>query len=101
MESGHQYSVPYEQYQNRVERAIQHNVRGISTLMHSQQWLPATYWEYAAKHFIKVARYAPTKKTQSSIPSKLMGAGDLNLSISFPFAFGDFVAVRFPDADAN
>ena len=29
----HQYSVPYEHYQNRVERLIQHNVRGISSLI--------------------------------------------------------------------
>ena len=27
----HQYSVSYEHYQNRVERLIQHNVRGISS----------------------------------------------------------------------
>ena len=37
-----QFSVPYEHYQNRVERAIQHLVRGISTLMHSQRFLPAS-----------------------------------------------------------
>ena len=41
----HQFSVPYEHYQNRVERLIQHNVRGISSLMYSQKWLPANYWE--------------------------------------------------------
>lgn len=97
----HQYSVPYEHHQNRVERLIQHNVRGISTLMHSQKWLPASFWEYAAKHFVKVARYIPTKKTGSSTPSRLMGAGDLDLSVQFPFTFGDFVAVRIPSVDAN
>ena len=31
----HQYSVPFEHYQNRVERLIQHVVRGVSALMHS------------------------------------------------------------------
>ena len=36
-----QYSVPYEHYQNRVERLIQHNVRDISFF--SQKWLPANY----------------------------------------------------------
>ena len=36
-----QFSVPYEHYQNRVERLIHHNVRGISSLMYSQKWLPA------------------------------------------------------------
>jgi hypothetical protein len=97
----HQYSVPYAHYQNRVERLIQHNVRGISSLMHSQKWLPASHWEYAAKHFVKVARHVPTKRTGQSTPSKLLGAGDLDLSTSFPFAFGDFVAVRIPEADVN
>ena len=29
----HQFSVPYEHHQNRVERLIQHNVRGISSLI--------------------------------------------------------------------
>ena len=52
----HQFSVPYEHNQNRVERLIQHNVRGISSLMYAQKWLPANYWEYAAKHFVRVSQ---------------------------------------------
>ena len=52
-----QFFVPYEHYQNRVERAIQHLVRGISVLMHSQRFLPASCWEYAAKHMVKILRY--------------------------------------------
>ena len=91
----HQFSVPYEHYQNRVERLIQHNVRGISSWMYSQKWLPANYWEYAAKHFVRVSRFVPTKKTAPSTPSH---AGDLDLSVKFLFSFGDFVAFRIPDA---
>ena len=97
----HQYSVPYEHYQNRVERLIQHNIRGISSLMYSQKWLPASYWEYAAKHFVRVSRFVPTKKSSPSTPSNLIGAGDLDLSVKFPFSFGDFVAVRIPDAEVR
>ena len=67
--------------------------------MYSQKWLPASYWEYAAKHFVRVSRFVPTKKSSPSTPSNLIGAGDLDLSIKFPFSFGDFVAVRIPDAD--
>ena len=85
----HQYSVPYEHYQNRVERLIQHNVRGISSLMYSQKWLPASYWKYAAKHFVRVSRFVPTKTSSPSTPSNLIGVGDLDLSIKFPFSFGD------------
>ena len=92
----HQTSVPYEHYQNRVERAIQSDVRAISTLMHSQKWLSATYWEYAAKHFVRVSRYIPTVRSGKSTPSSLLGAGDLDLSVKFLFSFGDFVAVTIP-----
>ena len=94
-----QFSVPYQHYQNRVERAIQDLVRGVSTLLHSQRFLPASYWEYAAKHFVKISRFIPTKKTRPDTPSRLMGAGDLDLSIRFLFTFGDFLAVRIPDQD--
>ena len=69
--------------------------------MYSQKWLPANYWEYAAKHFVRVSRYIPTKKFNHSTPSKLIGGGDLDLSVKFAFAFGDFVAVRIPDAEVK
>ena len=94
-----QFSVPYQHYQNRVERAIQDLVRGVSTLLHSQRFLPASCWEYAAKHYVKISRFIPTKKTRPSTPSRLMGAGDLDLSTRFPFVFGDFLAVRIPEPD--
>ena len=76
-----QFSVPYEHYRNRKERAI----RGISALMHSQRFLPASCWEYAAKHMVKILRYVPASKTKPETPSRLMGAGDLDLSVHFLF----------------
>ena len=95
-----QFSIPYQHYQNRVERAIQDLVRGVSTLLHSQRFLPASCWEYAAKHMVKILRYVPTKKTKpDNTPSRLMGAGDLDLSVRFLFTFGDVVAVRIPLPD--
>ena len=97
----HQTSVPYEHYQNRVERAIQSDVRAISTLMHSQKWLSAAYWEYAAKHYVRVSRYIPTVKSGKSTPSSLLGAGDLDLSVKFLFSFGDFVAVTIPPSQTK
>lgn len=97
----HQISVPYEHYQNRVERAIQHDVRSISAVMHSQQWLSASYWEYAARHFIHVSRYIPNSKTKKNTPSRLMGDSDLDLSVKFLYSFGDFVAVTIPDSNVR
>ena len=66
--------------------------------MYSKKWLPANYWEYAAKHFVRASRFVPTKKTAPFTPSHMIGAGDLDLSVKFLFPFGDFVAVRIPDA---
>ena len=57
----YQFSVPYQHYQNRVERAIQDLVRGISTLLRSQRFLPASCWEYASKH--KISRFISTKNS--------------------------------------
>ena len=73
--------------------------RGVSTLLHSQRFLPASCWEYAAKHYVKISRFIPTKKTRPSTPSRLVGAGDLDLSVRFLFTFGDFLAVRIPEPD--
>ena len=42
--------------------------------------------EAAAKHYVKISRFIPTKKTRPSTPSRLMGAGD-------------FLAVRIPEPD--
>ena len=97
----HQTSVPYAHYQNRVEKSIQEVVRGVSSMMCAQKWLPASYWEHAARHFVRVSNYVPTRKTKKSTPAKLIGAGDLDLSVRFLFAFGDFVAVRIPEPEVK
>ena len=38
---------------------------------------------------MRVSRFVPTKKSSPSTPSNLIGVGDLDLSIKFPFSFGD------------
>ena len=38
-------------------------------------------------------------RRRRSTPSRLMGAGDLDLSTRFPFVFGDFLAGRIPEPD--
>ena len=48
---------------------------------------------------MKISRFIPTKKTRPDTPSRLVGAGDLDLSVRFLFTFGDFVAVRIPQPD--
>ena len=67
--------------------------------MHSQRFLPASCWEYAAKHMVKILRYMPTSRTKPETPSRLMVAGDLVLSVHFLLTFGDVVAVRIPAPD--
>ena len=67
--------------------------------MYALKWLPANYWEYAAKHFVRESRFVPTKKTAPSTPSHMIGAGDLDFYVKLHFSFGDFVAARIPDAE--
>ena len=43
----------------------------------------------------------PTKTSSPSTPSKLIGAGDLDLSVKYPFSSGDYVSVRIPDAEVK
>ena len=90
-----EHGIKYQTSVPCVERAIQSDVRAISTLMHSQKWLSAAVWEYAAKH------YVPTVKSGKSTPSSLLGAGDLDLSVKFLFSFGNFVAVTIPPSQTK
>ena len=60
--------------------------------MCAQLWLPASYWENAVRHYVLVFNFVPSNK-KSGTPARLIGAGDLDLSVHFLFAFGDFVAV--------
>ena len=91
-----EYSAPYAHYQNIVERYVQTCNKGISTMLHAQEYLPANTWHLALFHFIKCRNHTPNKKSKLSTPHQIITGSTVNLSKQFQFTFGDTVAVRIP-----
>ena len=52
-------SVPYEHWQNFVERDVQSFNYGVATLMNGQRYLTAKYWPLAAFHWVNVHNKTP------------------------------------------
>jgi hypothetical protein len=91
-----QNSVPGSHWQNRVERAIQDVNKGVSALLHGQQWIKAAYWDRALMHYCDTRNVQPNAKTHDKSPRELIEGRKLSLEHEFKFAFGDFVGVNFP-----
>ena len=79
---------------------IQHNVRGfffdVCTKVATCKLL-----KYAAKHFVRVSRFVPTLKTGHSTPAFMIGAGNLDLSVKFPFALEILLLFEFQTLRRN
>ena len=91
-----QTSVPYAHWQNAVERDVQTVVKGTSTLLHAQPWLPANCWDLALFPFVDVHNRTPNKRSTVS-PHQLVTKGHTDFRTSYGFAFGDIVSVVIPD----
>jgi hypothetical protein len=96
-----QMSIPYEHWQNAVERDVQTVVKGASVLLHSQPWLRADCWDLALHHFINVRNHTPNSRASDSSPYQRITGKALNFRTDFQFAFGDFVAVNVPKDQLN
>jgi hypothetical protein len=85
-------SGPYAHYQNGAERNIQTIMKGTATLLHAQPWLRADCWNEALRHCTHLRNHTPNSKTSSISPWKIITNKDTDLSSTFNFVFGDFVA---------
>ena len=92
----HQLSTPYRHFQNSVEREVQTYIKGVSLLLHSQQWLQANQWDLAVHHFADVRNHTPNVHHAFKSPDHRVNGKATNLSKQFQFAFGDLVAVGIP-----
>ena len=92
----HQFSTPYRHFQNSVEREVQTYIKGVSLLLHSQQWLQANQWDLAVHHFADVRNHTPNVHHAFKSPDHRVNGKPTNLSKQFQFAFGDLVAVGIP-----
>ena len=93
-----QFSLPYAHHQNLVERHVQTVVKSISTVMHDQAILGASFWDYALFHVVSLKNNTPNVKTKGKTPFALItNSPALDLQRRFLFPFGSPVAVRIPD----
>ena len=82
-------SLPYAHFQNLIERHVQTVVKGVTTLMHAQQYLDSTFWNYALFHFVSVRNDTPNSKTDGRTPrSMIEGEEPLDLGRKYVLPFG-------------
>ena len=84
----HTLSLPYAHFQNLVERHVQTVVKGVTTLMHSQHFLNASFWNYALFHYVSLKNDTPNVKTNGLTPRFMIEGGtpvDLSRKYCLPF----------------
>lgn len=86
-------SIPYEHWQNAVERDVQSFNKGVSALMNGQRYLSADYWHLAAVHWGDLRNNTPNVNTGNSTPWKLVTGEALSLEEKYLFKFGEVVCV--------
>lgn len=92
-----EFSLPYEHHQNIVERHVQTVVKTTTAVLHDQQYLNATFWNYALFYTVTSLNNRPNTKTDGQTPEQMVcNAPPLDLSRTFLFPFGTPVSVRKP-----
>ena len=91
----HEASIPYQHYQNAVERDVQTIVNGTATLLLAQSWLRKDNWDLAMFHYVDVRNKTPNVREIS--PYQIITKERVDLARDYPFAFGDFVCVHRPE----
>ena len=86
-------SVPYEHWQNFVERDVQSFNKGVAALMNDQKFLSAKYWPLAAFHWVDIHNHTPNANTGGLTPWELVTKEKTTLSNQFLFKFGEPVCV--------
>jgi len=93
-------SLPNAHFQNLVERHVQTINNTLSTIIHGQDILNSTFWDYALYHAIQLRNICPNTKTEGRSPLSLVtGSGITDLTRSFLFKFGQPVAARIHKTD--
>ena len=92
------HSLPYEHYQNLVERHVQTVVKLVATILHDQQLLNDSFWDYALFYAIQTWNHTPNTKTDGNTPYRMINktTQPLDTQREFILPFGTPVAARNP-----
>jgi hypothetical protein len=85
-----QPAAPGHQHQNPVEREVQTLIKGVSCLLHDQQSLGPTWWDYAVDSWVATANCRPHRNEWLNLPisahETIMGtAPEVARNFKFPF----------------
>ena len=85
-----QPAAPGHQHQNPVEREVQTLIKGVSCLLHDQQSLGSTWWDYAVDSWVATANCRPHRNEWLNLPVSayeiITGtAPDVARNFKFPF----------------
>ncbi len=72
-----EYSLPYAQYQNLVERYVQTITKAVSTIIYVQSFLKAYLWYYALFFVLNFRNATPNTKTGIQTPIELVSCAAL------------------------
>ena len=72
-------TVPYEHWQNFVERDIQSFNKGVAVLMNDQEYLSAKYWLFAVFHWVNVHNRPPNLSSELQSPGQMITKSKFNL----------------------
>ena len=92
-----QSSVPYCHYQNAAERQIQTIEKGVSALLHGQEFCGREIWGFAFLHLIDLRNHAPNVHTGLKSPEMIITGQKPDLRNIFLFKFGQVVCGAVPD----
>lgn len=92
------HSLPYEHYQNLVERHVQTVVKLVATIIHDQQLLNASFWDYALFYAVQTWNQTPNTKTVGNTPYRLINntTQPIDIQREFTLPFDTPVAIRNP-----
>ena len=88
-----QYSVPYQHYQNTVERDVQTLIKFVCALLFGQYILKQWMWTFAVHWVTKTQNNTPNALCGDISPEFLMTGKTINFANTFAFTFGELVAV--------
>ena len=95
-----QWSLPYQHYQNLVERHVQTISKAISTIILDQNLLGSSFWGYALQYIIWLKNCTPNTKPNGLAPYQMFTGKPIpSLDRINLYPFGTPVAINDPQPD--
>jgi len=93
-------SSPYQHWQVAVERDIQTVINSMAAVIHSNNFINASAWSYALRHFTRIFNDTPLSSTGYLSPNQLCNPNHfVDASVKYRYAFGDLLVFPLQDGE--